>query len=345
MTVLLTILAAIFVFGIVILIHEGGHFVTAKLCGIKVNEFALGMGPKLFSFGKKETKYSLRLLPIGGFVSMEGEDEESDDPRGFQKAPVWKRILVIVAGAFMNLVLGFVVLVIMVSSDDAIASRTISSFYENATSQATGLQLGDTILSVNGRKCFIADDILYEFARIDADSIELEVLRDGKKVTLPAVHFDSSPDEDGLNLMIVDFTVLPVEKNVGTVLREGWYSSLSYARLIFLSLWDLATGRVPVNQLSGPVGIVSTIASVVSYGWQPLLMLLALITLNLGIFNLLPLPALDGGKLLLLVVEAVRRRPLNEKYEAIINVAGFALLMVLMVFATFNDIVRLVKGG
>lgn len=344
MTIIWTILAAVLIFSVVILVHESGHFITAKLCGIKVNEFALGMGPKLVSFGKKETKYSLRLLPIGGFVSMEGEDEESSDPRSFQKAAVWKRIIVITAGAFMNLLLGFLVLLVTVCGDEAITSRTVSGFYENASTQATGLQVGDTILSVNGRKCYIADDILYEFARINGGTAQMVVLRDGRQVTLPAVTFETYTAEDGSNQIVVDFTVLPIEKNFGSVLKEGANWTISYARLIFLSLVDLVTGRVAINNLSGPVGIVSTIASVVSYGFRPVLLLLALITINLGIFNLLPLPALDGGKLLLLLVEAVRRKPLAEKYELIINAAGFVLLMLLMVFVTFNDILRLVKG-
>lgn len=345
MTILLTILAAVVTFGVVILVHEGGHFVTAKLCGIRVNEFSLGMGPKLFSFGKGETRYSLRLFPIGGFVSMEGEDEESDDPRSFQKAKVWKRILVVVAGAFMNLILGFVVMIAVVNCDSVITSRTVSGFYDGAATQASGLEVGDTILSVNGRKCYIANDILYEFARVDSGTAEMVVLRDGKRVTLPAVTFATAQTEDGTNQIIIDFTVLPIEKNVGTVLQESARWTVSFARLIFLSLVDLVTGRVAVNNLSGPVGIVSTIATAVNYGWQPLLQLLALITINLGIFNLLPLPALDGGKFFLLVLEAIRRKPIPEKYEAIINTVGFVLLMLLMVFVTFNDIVRLITGG
>ena len=331
MTVLLTSLAAIVVFGTVILVHEAGHFFTAKLSGVKVNEFALGMGPKIFSFGKKETKYSLRLLPIGGYVSMEGEDETSEDPRSFNKAAVWKRILIVVAGAVMNLILGFLVLCIAVSCDEVITSRTVSGFYENASTQATGLEVGDTILSVNGRKCYVANDILYEFARIDSGTAEFVVLRDGEKVTLPAVTFQTKKAEEGLNQIVIDFTVLPIQKTFGTLVKEGFNWSISYARLIFLSLVDLVTGRVAINNLSGPVGIVSTIASTVNYGIQPLLLLMALITVNLGVFNLLPLPALDGGKLLLLVLEAIRRKPIPEKYEIYINVAGFVMLMLLMV--------------
>ncbi len=344
MSTLITILAAVLVFGTVIFVHEGGHFVTAKLCGIRVNEFALGMGPKLLQLGKGETRYSLRLLPIGGFVSMEGEDEESDDPRAFQRAKVWHRAVVIAAGAIMNLILGFLVLCIAVCCDEVITSRTVSSFYENASTQATGLQVGDTILSVNGRKCYIADDILYEFARLDSGTAEMVVLRDGQKVTLPAVTFATKPVEDGMDQIVIDFTVLPIEKTVGTVISEAWNWTVSYARLILLSFVDLITGRVPVNSLSGPVGIVSTIATAVSYGIQPLLLLLALITVNLGIFNLLPLPALDGGKLLLLAIEGIFRKPVPEKYEIIINTAGMVLLMLLMLFVTFNDITRLVTG-
>ena len=344
MTVLLTILAAIVVFGTVILVHESGHFFTAKLCGVKVNEFALGMGPKLVGFGKKETKYSLRLLPIGGYVSMEGEDEVSDDPRSFSKAAVWKRILIVVAGAVMNLILGFLVLCLAVGCDEVITSRTVSGFYENASTQATGLEVGDTILSVNGRKCYIANDILYEFERIGSGTAEFVVLRDGEKVTLPAVTFQTKQTENGLNQIVIDFTVLPIQKTFGTLVEEAFHWSISYARLIFLSLVDIVTGRVAVNNLSGPVGIVSTIASAVTYGVQPLLLLMALITVNLGVFNLLPLPALDGGKLFLLILEAIRRKPIPEKYEIFINAAGFVLLMLLMVFVTFNDITRLVTG-
>ncbi len=344
MNVLLTILAAILVFGTVIFVHESGHFLTAKLCGIKVNEFALGMGPKLISFGKKETRYSLRMLPIGGFVSMEGEDDYSEDPRSFVKAAVWKRILIVVAGAFMNLVLGFFVLCLAVGCDEVITSRTVSGFYENASTQATGLQVGDTILSVNGRKCYIANDILYEFARIDSGTAEMVVLRDGEEVTLPAVTFATKATEEGMEQIVIDFTVSPIEKNFLTLPAEAFRWSVSYARLVFLSLVDLVTGRVAINMLSGPVGIVSTIATAVSVGWQPFLLLMALITINLGVFNLLPVPALDGGKLLLLVVEAIRRKPAPEKFEFVINAAGFILLMLLMVFVTFHDITRLISG-
>ncbi|MGD9559207.1 MAG: RIP metalloprotease RseP [Oscillospiraceae bacterium] len=352
MTILLVIIAAILVFGAVIFIHELGHFMLAKWSGIKVNEFALGMGPTLFKFGKGETTYALRLLPIGGFVSMEGEDEESGDPRSFQRAPIYKRILVIIAGAVMNLVLGFLALVVLVSAGGDIASKTVSRVY----SDASGLQVGDEFVKVNGRRCFIMDDLSYEFARTQNGTFDLQVRRDGKMVELKNVTFetkeaiDKTTGEPVLNeatgepyqYMDVGFAVLPIGRNPLTVVREAALTTLSYARLIYLSLIDLITGRVAVNQLSGPVGIVSEIGKAVALGWKPVVQLLALISVNLGVVNMLPLPALDGGKTVLLIVEAIRRKPLKQKYEIAINVVGFALLICLMLFVSVNDIRRLV---
>ena len=343
MSLFITILASILVFGSVIFIHELGHFVTAKLCGIKVNEFSLGMGPALLRFEKGDTTYALRLLPIGGFVSMEGEDEESDDEHSFSKAKVWKRFLVVAAGAVMNMILGFLVLVILVCRQSAITSRTVSVFSENASTQASGLQVGDEILAVNGRRCFIADDVIYELVRTQNGTADLTVLRDGKKVLLEDVVFTTQETEEGTSL-IIDFKVLPIEKTFFNVVKEAGLWTCSLSRKLFLSLIDLVTGRVAINNLSGPVGIVTVISEAASIGWEPILLILAVITINLGIFNLIPIPALDGGKLFLLLVEGIRRKALPEKYEIVINLAGFAALMLLMLFVTYNDIARLIVG-
>ena len=341
---LVKILAALFVFGLVVFVHELGHFVTAKMSGIKVNEFAIGMGPTLFHFGKGETKYALRLFPIGGFVSMEGEDEESNDERSYTRAPLKNRILVIIAGGVMNLILGFVILTILVSNEHAITSRTVAEFLPNASTQASGLQVGDEIVGVNGRRCFIANDLIYEFLRTQNGIADLEVIRSGQRITLDNVKFDTQPTEDeNLKTIVIDFRVLPIEKTPITVVKEAGRWTCSLARMVFLSVMDLITGRVAVNTLAGPVGVVSVISDAVSYGWDSLAMVMALITINLGVFNLLPVPALDGGKLFLLLVEAIRRKPIPEKYEIFINSAGFVLLMGLMAFATFNDIAKLLK--
>ena len=335
------ILVAILMFGVLIAVHEFGHFITAKLFGIRVNEFSIGMGPALFKREKGETLYSLRLLPIGGYCAMEGEDEESEEAGSFTKAPVGNRILVTVAGAVMNLLLGFVVLVCVVCSQQLISTRTVAEFYEGSSTQQSGLQVGDTIVAVNGRRCFIANDIIYEFARTQQGQADLTVLRDGKRVQLDNVVFDTY-EENGVNQLVIDFKVLGEKKTVGSVLKEAGNWTLSLGRMVVLSLTDLITGRIAVNNLSGPVGIVSAISEASSLGLSSLLMLLALITINLGIFNLLPIPALDGGRLVFLIIEAIRRKPISQKYEIAINAAGFILLIGLMIFATFNDITKLI---
>ncbi len=338
---ILTGLASVLVFGSVIFIHELGHFLTAKFSGIQVNEFALGMGPTLFSRERNGTKYALRLFPIGGFVSMEGEDEDSENPAAFTNAPVGNRILVTVAGAVMNLLLGFLVLVGVVCSQNLISTRTVLEFYDGATTQQTGLCEGDTIIAVNGRRCFTANDIVYEFARTQQGMADLTVLRDGSRVQLNGVQF-STYEQNGMQQLIIDFKVLGERKSVIGVLREAGLWTLSLGRMVVLSLTDLITGRIAVNNLSGPVGIVSAIKEATSAGLQPLFMLLALITINLGIFNLLPVPALDGGRLVFLILEAIRRKPVNQKYEMLVHAAGFVLLIGVMIFATFNDVTKLI---
>ena len=336
-----TILIAVVVFGALIFIHELGHFLTAKWSGIKVNEFSIGMGPKLWGWQKGETLYALRLFPIGGYVSMEGEDEESEEERSFQRAAVWKRIIVTVAGAVMNLILGFLVLVVVVCLQGQIVSRTVYGFQENAASQQCGLQQGDTIIAVNGRRCYIANDISYELARSANGTADLTVKRNGETVQLENVKFNSytinGEEQSGLDFIVYGLPLSPL-----SVVKEAAAWTLSYARLVVLSFADLVTGRIPVTDLSGPVGIVQTIGQVSTMGLESLLLLVALITVNLGVFNLLPVPALDGGRLVFLILEAIRRKPVPQKFEIAVNAAGFVLLIGLMLFATFNDVTRLV---
>ena len=286
---------------------------------------------------------------------MEGEDEESDEPRAFQRAAVWKRIIVTAAGAVMNLVLGFIVLVIVVCLQGQIVSRTIYGFQENAASQQCGLQQGDTIVAVNGRRCYIANDISYELARSANGTADLTVERDGETVQLEDVRFNSytlnGQQQRGLDFFVypdkVDFENKAITQTFQdlspvAVLKEAAAWTMSYARLVVLSFADLVTGRIPVTDLSGPVGIVQTIGQVSTLGLESLLLLVALITVNLGVFNLLPVPALDGGRLVFLILEAIRRKPVPQKFEIAVNAAGFVLLIGLMLFATFNDITRLI---
>ena len=369
MSFIVTFIAAVFVFSAVIAIHEFGHFMVAKLCGVQVNEFSIGMGPVLCKRVRKGTQYSIRALPVGGFVALEGEEspesqqaEAARDEREAEdenpvppeqrtgiplnEAPVWQRVLVMVAGAFMNFVLGFVVLVILVAAQEgAITSKTIYSIENDALCGQTGLQAGDKILAVNGRRCFVANDILYELMRTEDYTADFTVLRDGKKVELPGVQFDTWQDDKGETHMSLGFTVYGIKKTPLNVLKEAGNSVLYYGRIIFASLSDLLRGRESINDLSGPVGIVTAIGQAASYGWQDLLEMLALITVNVGIFNLLPFPALDGGKVVFLLIEGVTGHAVPETIQSGLTVAAFALLFGLMIFATYNDILRLITGA
>ena len=381
MSFIITILAALLVFSAVIAIHEFGHFAVAKLCGIQVNEFSIGMGPVLWKKNHKGTQYSLRALPVGGFVALEGEEspesQQAETNRAAQEdnfsasehdfhilntesdgevqkkltgvplneAPVWQRALVMVAGAVMNFVLGFVVLVILIAAqNEPITSKTIYAIQDGALCGQTGLQAGDKVLAVNGRRCFVANDILYELVRTQSYSADFTVLRNGQKVHLPRVQFDTWQDEKGETHMSIGFSVYRLEKTPGNVLREAGNSVLYYGRIVFTSLVDLVRGRESINNLSGPVGIVSAIGQAASYGWQDLLEMLALITVNLGILNLLPFPALDGGKVVFLVIEGVTGHAVPEKLQSVLTLATFGLLFGLMLFATYNDILRLITG-
>ena len=385
MSFIITLLAAVFVFSAVIAIHEFGHFAVAKLCGVQVNEFSIGMGPVLLKKMHHGTQYSLRALPVGGFVALEGEEspesqqaereersdleerplsqrsgadsspnggalngEEVSQPTGkpLNEAPVWQRALIMAAGACMNFLLGFVVMAILLAAqNEPITSRVIYAVEDGALCGQTGLEAGDKVLAVNGRRCFVANDMLYELMRTEDYSASFTVLRDGKKVELPRVQFDTWQDEDGETHMSLGFTVYGIRKTPINVIKEAWNSVLYYGRIIFTSLMDLLRGRESINDLSGPVGIVTAIGQAASYGWQDLLELLALITVNVGIFNLLPFPALDGGKVVFLLIEGVTGHAVPEKIQIGLTLAAFALLFALMIFATYNDIVRLVTGA
>lgn len=382
MTVL-KILAAIFIFGIIIMVHEWGHFLVAKWMKVRVNEFAIGMGPKLVSWGKGETRYSLRLFPIGGFCAMEGEDDgaptpaamggnadrdaadtENDatvtesDSGSFAEKPVWRRILIVVAGATMNLILGFLVLFCTFAFCQTKAangkvyfnSTTIAELPEDSPAYETGLRVGDTVLRVNGKR--IATDMdLSMLMQSDEDGVlSMVVRRDGEKVTLPAVKFRLAMDEEsGTRYLIYDFKVQGIERNAWTTLKQAGKMEYSMTVMVWRSLGDLLSGRYGLNDLSGPVGTVDYIGDAVSQavtldGLRTLLTLVALITINVGVFNLLPLPALDGGRLLFLIIEGVTRKKIPAKYEGIVHFIGLLLLFALMIVVTFSDIRKLITG-
>ncbi len=334
------ILIAILFFELIIIVHEGGHFVAAKLNKIQVNEFSIGMGPKIFSKTFRGTKYSLRWILVGGYCAMEGEDEESDSKRSFSSKKVWQRIVVVVAGALMNLLLGFIIMVIIVSTSNLVGTCTVARFEEGAVSEAYGLQVGDTIKSIDGMRIFTTSDLSTAFSRSDDGIVDMTVDRDGKTVALDGVQF-ATEEQYGHNYISMDFWLLGEEKNVGNVLKASCLEFLSYGRMVFLSVYDLLTGKYGLSDLSGPVGSVSIISDAVKTSVPTMLRIMALLTINVGLFNLFPIPALDGWRIFVLLFEGVTRKKPPAKFEWLVNTIGLVLLLGLMCVVTFSDITKL----
>lgn len=348
------IVIAVLIFGIIVTVHEFGHFITAKLSGVKVLEFSIGMGPRLLKFGKGETEYSLRLLPVGGFCAMEGEDDNSEDSRSFRKQSVWKRMIVLFAGAFMNFVLGFIVVAIMTVMGSSVPTMEIGGFSgvmgEDGTpeyyssSYDAGLRKGDIVIEMDDMRVYTTTDLSYMLGQSSVHDVE--VLRDGERILFEDVKFNNKQTGG-----VIDFGLIYEDKNIGNVLAYSAKDSLSIGRLVWISLRDLVTGKYSAEDISGPVGVVTTIDETAKQGETveekvlSLLYLTALITINIGIFNLLPIPGLDGGRLLFCFIEAIRRKPVKAEHEAYIHLAGMVLLFAIMIFATYNDIKRLIFGG
>lgn len=350
------IVIAILIFGIIIMVHEFGHYIAAKLSGIKVLEFAIGMGPKLFKFVKGETTYSLRLLPIGGFCAMEGEDDESEDNRSFRHQSVWKRIIVLVAGAFMNFVLGFVLVIIMTCMCESVPTMEIGGFAGNRNDDGTveymassydgGMRHGDIFVEIDGMKIHSTTDLNYVFGSAKTNVHDVTVKRNGERILLEEVEFNNK-----ISGGVIDFGLVYEEKNPLNVISYSAKNCISIGKTVWLSLKDLITGKYGAEELSGPVGVVTTIDETAKQGENvkeksiSLLYLAALITINIGAFNLLPIPGLDGGRLIFCFIEIIRRKPVKPEHEGYVHLAGMVLLFGIMIFATYHDIVRLITGG
>ena len=344
------ILFALLFFGVIIMIHECGHFTCAKLFKVKVNEFSLGMGPALFKRKKGDTLYAVRLFPIGGYVAMEGEDDASEDDRAFNKKPVWQKMIIVVAGALMNLILGFILMVLLLTtSTDLIGTNTIKEFYPDAVSSQYGLQAGDRFVEIDGHHVWSELDLSFLMSRSQDGVFDFVVERNGEKVTLNDVHF-ATEQQNGITLIQYDFIIIGEQPGFLNIVKNAFTQSASIVRMVWLSVFDLVTGRYGMSELAGPVGTVDIIADVTAQAVSSgsltnLLTIMAFITINVGVANLLPLPALDGGRFLFLAIEAVRRKPVNPKYEGYVHAAGLALLLLLVVVVTYNDIARIVHGA
>ena len=353
---MLYILIAILIFGFLIAIHELGHFLAAKACGVRVNEFSIGMGPALLQKTKGETDYSLRLLPIGGYCAMEGEDEDSNAPRSLSNQGFWKQLVIFVAGAAMNFLAGVIILVCLYANSPAFYTTEIVELNPDFPQQGeSGLMLGDTIYKVNGERIYLRGDVATVLdLKSRGDTMEIVVVRDGEKLTR-TLEKQTYLDANGQEYRAYGFSYGGiVEATPLLCLKYSWYNALDYVRLVRLSLQMLFTGSAGVKDLSGPVGIVSTISEMgreteetagLSAALENVFFFAAMIAVNLAVMNLLPLPALDGGKVLFLVVDAIAmllfRKKIPSKYENWINAAGFIALMGLMLFVTFNDVLKL----
>lgn len=333
------ILIAILFFELIIIIHEGGHFFAARLMKIKVNEFSVGMGPKLFQIKGRETKYTLRLILFGGYCSMEGEDEESSDERAFINKKVSQRFFVVIAGAVMNLILGFIIVLIITCSSNLVGTTEIAKFEDHAISQSYGLQVGDKIKSIDGMRVYSTNDVTTGLSRCSDGKIEMIVERDGRDLKLN-IEFDTE-EYEGTTYTKMDFWLRGVEKSFGNVIGQTCKEFVSYARMVFLSVHDILIGRYGLSDMSGPVGAVSVVSTAVKTSAYSMLRIMALLTINVGLFNLFPIPALDGWRLFVLAGEGITKRKLPAKAEYIINAVGLVLLLALMCVVTFSDITKL----
>ncbi len=349
MTSLLTVIYAIILFSVIIFVHELGHFVFAKAFNVYVEEFAIGMGPAIFKKKWGETLYSVRAIPMGGYCKMEGENEESENPRAFSNKSKIQRLIILCAGAVMNLLLGLLVVVLLNGfySGDTFATTTIASVMENSPAYTAGLREGDKIISLNGHKVNIRSDFsVYN----SEETLEIEIKRADEKIKLSVTPKSYILDAEG-NIVkegdgegavkLIGITFGTEEKNLLNVIRNSFYESIFIGKSIYMSLIDMVSGNVRVDDLSGPVGIVNEINNAAKIGFAYLLYLMAIITINLGIFNLLPLPALDGGRVFFIFIEIIIGRPIPQKYEGYVHAIGFLLLILLMLFVTWNDINRI----
>ncbi len=377
MTVLFYLFLTLLLLSIMVVIHELGHFLFAKLFRVTILEFSVGMGPAIFSTKNRKKKkqpesgdvdtseetevqieeiaesteppktaFSIRALPIGGYVSMAGEDDDSDDPNAFHKKPVWQRFIITIAGAVMNILLGVICMFSLVGMESAqegyLASTTIHSFRENSISDKceSPLMVGDTVLKVDGVRVHTGNELVYEIMNSGYEPVDLVVLRDGQKVTLEGVKFPTQASA-GATFGNYDFVMLAEKANFKTIMKHAFFRSFSTVKVIVDSLVDLVGGRYGAEAVSGPVGMAGAVGEATKSGFNSILYLFTLITMNLGVFNLLPLPALDGGRLIFLAIEGVRGKPIKREIEQTINTVGIMLLMALMVFITIKDVYNL----
>lgn len=381
---MITAIVSIAMFFVMISLHEFGHFIVAKILNFKVDEFSIGMGPAILKRKKGETQYSLRILPVGGYCKFEGEDEkDNDNPRAFANQKPWKRLLVLLAGGIFNVVLGFVLFMIVVFSISPVSTNVVDNTVEHSYVEQAGIQPGDKIVAINGKKVNFYNDIrLYTQNFGKDENAVITVKRDGKKIdfnfkpserTEEAVYTDtgvqvnstingyttekfisysdSVPKDDSLvgqsqqsKSYIIGFYPRQKDINIFNVWGETYNETKFAVKLVYQSFWQMITGKIGIDKMSGPVGIVKEVNNQVNsgkYSAVNVINLVALLTINLGVFNLLPIPALDGGRILFVLIEMIRRKPIPPDKEGIVHAVGMLLLLLFILFISFHDIMRL----
>ena len=385
---MVTAIVTIIMFLVMVSLHEFGHFITARLMNFRILEYAIGFGPAIWKSKKSEIQYSLRIIPFGGYCKFEGEDEKSDDPRAFSNQAVWKRIIVVAAGGIFNVILGFVLFLLIVSQTSPMVTNKVESVVAESYVAESGLMPGDEIIRINGKKVNFYNDItLYAQDFTENTECTVVVKRDGEKKELEFRPTKSkvvySYKEDGINVsefingkeaentfykysdevkkdedlvgkdetverLIIGFVPHQEYVTVFNVWGEAWNQTRFVVKLVYNSLWQMVTGKLGVDQMSGPVGIVKEVNTAVNSGstsWLYVLNLTALLTINLGVFNLLPIPALDGGRLFFMLIELITRKKIPPEREGLVHGIGFMLLIALVIFISFNDIAKLIQGG
>ncbi len=384
-TAITTAIVTILMFLVMVSLHEFGHFIVGRLLGFRILEYAIGFGPALLKSKKTETEYSLRAIPLGGFCRFDGEDTESDHPGAFYKQAVWKRMLVVMAGGISNVILGFILFLIIVPMSSPVATNTVRNVVEHSYVAQAGLMAGDVVVSVDGRSVGSFDDISLETADFEKDTeAEIEIKRNGEKKTIAFKPTENVIERSYTETGIIETQIINGHETTATApysekipynaelvgkkqthtsyiigvepeyeeitFQNVWAHALNQTRfsvrLVYKSLWWMLSGKVGVDQMSGPIGIVSEVNTAVSsgeYAYLNVLSLVALITINLGVFNLLPFPALDGGRLFFMLIELIRRKPIPPEREGMIHAIGMLLLLGLVVYVSFNDIMRLIE--
>lgn len=381
---MVTALVTIVIFLVMISLHEFGHFFVAKLCGITVLEYAIGMGPAILKKQRGETLYSVRILPIGGYCKMEGEDGESDEPGAFCNQKIWKRFLVVVAGAVLNVILGFAIFVIIAVSTAPFASNVISSLDERSYMYEAGVMPGDKIIEINGRKISFYRDIeLYKSEITSSETVVMKVKRDGVKLEfefplsklsgIRTYGADGYTEETYMNGVsetktykysedaVIDESIIGKTETIDSLMlgfspkieelsfisavKEAYFNTKFVVRLVYKALFDLVSGKAGIEQVSGPVGIVDAVNTAVNsdYSVLSVLSLAALLTINLGVFNLLPLPALDGGRIFFMLIELIRRKPIPAEKEGLVHAIGLLLLLAFALVISAKDIFMLFR--